>query len=150
MPRSPLFSERERAAWGGFLRTYARVEAAVDADLRHQHGLRHGDFEVLLRLRFAPGRRLRLQQLAEGSLLTRSGISRLVDRMVEAGYVVREDALEDGRGAYAVLTDAGETFFNALMPQHIAVVRELFLARLDDRDLADLARIWAKLGDPSR
>ena len=138
-------TEADRAAWGGFLRAYAVLDQAIDADLQARYGLRHSEFEVLLRLRRAPGERLRIQELAGSSLLTRSGTSRLVDRLARAGLVVREAAAEDGRGSYAALTDAGRELFDRLRPQHLAFVRERFHDRLTDDELAVLARVWDKL-----
>lgn len=138
-------TDADRAAWGGFLRAYARIDQAIDADLQARYGLRHSEFEVLLRLRRAPGERLRIQDLAAQSLLTRSGTSRLVDRLARAGLVVREAAAEDGRGAYAVLTAGGRELFDRLRPQHLAFVRERFHDRLTSREIAVLVRVWGKL-----
>jgi DNA-binding MarR family transcriptional regulator len=141
----------EQAAWGGFLRAYAHLDQAIDADLQARHGLRHTEFEVLLRLRWAPGVRLRIQDLARDSLLTRSGTSRLVDRLERAGLVAREAAAEDGRGSYAVLTRAGRDLFDRLQPEHLSFVRGLFHDRLTAEELRVLAGVWRKLlGDPGQ
>lgn len=139
------FSPAERAAWGGLLRTHAVLDQLIDADLR-QDGLRHVEFEVVLRLALAPQGRLRIQDLARASLLSRSGTSRLVDRLEAAGLVVREGATEDGRGAYAVLTDTGRTAFDRIWPRHVVLVRQHFHDRLTAEEIDQLARIWAKLG----
>ncbi len=140
-----LFDPDEYAAWGGLLSTYAQMDRAVDVDLRERDGITHTEFEVLLRLRYAPEGRMRIQELAERSILTRSGTSRLVNRLELAGLIAREEVPGDGRGTYALLTPAGETLFDAAAARHIAFVREHFHARLDADDIAALGRIWAKL-----
>ena len=141
----PSFSAAELAAWGGLLRAHAALDQVIDADLREHDGRRHVEFEVLLRVAHAPGTRMRIQDLADASLLSRSGTSRLVDRLVKAGLVAREAASEDGRGAYAVLTEAGRQAFERIKPRHIALVREVFLDRLESSEIEALGRIWAKL-----
>jgi DNA-binding MarR family transcriptional regulator len=140
-----LFDERERAAWGGLLRTYALLDRAIEADLREHDGITHVEFEVLLRLWSARNRRRRIQDLAADSVLTRSGTSRLVDRLAKAGLVARESAPEDGRGSYAALTDQGQATFEQLAPRHVAQVRELFLARLSEDEVTTLIGIWSKV-----
>jgi DNA-binding MarR family transcriptional regulator len=146
------FSPVESAAWGGFLAAFAQLDQALDADLRAHDGLRHVEFEVLLRLWSTSESRMRLQDLAAASLLTRSGTSRLVDRLAKTGLVTREAAPEDGRGSYAVLTDAGRDAFERAAPRHIALVRERFHSRLTDDELRLLGRIWHKVNarQPSR
>lgn len=139
------FTRREREAWGGLLSTHARLDRAIDADLRQHDGITHIEFEVLLRLNWADEHRMRIQDLASTSLLTRSGMSRLVDRMVRAGLVTREEAPEDRRGAYAVLTPAGSALFEGASARHVAYVRTLFHQRLTPQEVDTLIAIWAKL-----
>lgn len=141
------FTEAERAAWGGFLRAFSTLDQAIDEDLRVRDGLRHTEFEVLLRLRVAPGHRLRVADLAKDSILTRSGTSRLVDRLSRAGLLAREPDPQDGRVLYAVLTDAGRDTFDKIRDRHVAFVRERFHSRLSDEELAVLGRVWVKLND---
>lgn len=141
------FSELETRAWGGFLAAHAQLDRSIDAELRANHDISHVEFEVLLRLRLSVHQRLRIQDLAERSILSRSGVSRLVKRLEERGYVKRQAALEDGRGAYATLTPTGAAFFDALREPHIEFVREHFLRRLTETDQRHLARIWRKILD---
>ncbi|MEI6621721.1 MAG: MarR family transcriptional regulator [Actinomycetes bacterium] len=143
------WTEVERAAWGGFLRAFATLDQAIDADLREHDGLRHSEFEVLLRLRMTPEQRLRIQELAQVSLLTRSGTSRLVDRLDRVGLLSREPDPRDGRVQYAVLTDAGRETFDRIRDRHITFVRERFHSRLSDEEIAVLAQVWAKLNGPN-
>ncbi len=89
--------------------------------------------------------RLRIHDLAARSVLTRSGISRLVERLEQAGLVVREKATEDRRGAYAVLTKAGMTHFEAALRQHVAFVRRHFLALFSEAELEQMAVFWQRV-----
>jgi DNA-binding MarR family transcriptional regulator len=139
------FNARERAAWGGFIATQSRLFQKIEDDLRDNFGLSHAEFEVLLRLALAPARRARIQDLAAKSLLSRSGTSRLVDRLVRAKLVERQGAEEDGRGAYAVLTDAGHAHFEAAATAHTALVRAEFLSKFTDAELDTFAGLWARL-----
>ena len=141
------YSQRESEVWGGFLSTYAFLDQAIDADLRAHDGVSHVEFEVLLRLWRAPQQRLRIQELAAASLLTRSGTSRLVDRLVGVGLIAREPDPADGRASLAVLTAAGQELFERAAPRHMALVRELFLSRLTDAEADALTGVWAKVAD---
>lgn len=145
-----LFTKEERAAWGGLIVTQSRLFAAIEEDLRRHHGITHTEFEVLLRLWTSEGGRMRIQELADRSLLTRSGTSRAVDRLVRAGHLAREGAAEDGRGAYAVLTPSGRAHFEVAAEAHTALVRRMFLSHLDADDLAALAAIWRKAAAGAR
>ncbi len=140
------FSPLESAAWGGFLSAYARLDRAIDADLLAHDGIRHVEFEVLLRLWRQPDRRLRIQELAAQSLLTRSGVSRLCNRLVRQGHIIREAAPEDRRGAYVVLTSQGRQVFETAATRHMALVRERFLGRLTQSQLQQLGVLWPRLG----
>lgn len=140
-----LFTKRERDAWGGFVATQARLFRLIDEDLRRRFGVTHAEFEVLLRLYLAPESRLRLQDLAARNLLSPSGVSRAVDRLVRAGHVAREGAPEDARGAYAVLTIGGRSHFEAAAEAHVALVRREFLDHLSEPEQAQLAAVWSRL-----
>lgn len=140
-----FFTKAERGAWGGFVATQARLFRLIEDDLRRRFGLTHAEFEVLLRLYLAAEGRLRLQELAAASLLSPSGSSRAVDRLVRAGHVRREGAPEDARGAYAVLTPTGRGHFEAAAEAHVALVREHFLSHLGEEDQARLAEVWDRL-----
>lgn len=144
---SKLFDELERAAWGGFIVAQSRLFLRIEDDLRRHSGITHTEFEVLLRLALAPDRRMRIQDLASRSLLSRSGTSRAVARLERVGYVRRVGAREDGRGAYAVLTPRGRTHFREAAPRHVALVREAFLNRFSREELAVLADFWQRIHD---
>ena len=147
---SELFTKLERAAWGGFIVTQSRLFQRIEDDLRRRFGVTHAEFEVLLRLSFAPGGRARIQDLAKQSLLSRSGTSRAVDRLMRAGHVAREGAEEDGRGAYAVLTTGGRGHFLSAAREHVALVRREFLSRFSPEELETMAGFWRRIeGEPA-
>ena len=104
-------SRRELAAWRGLLRTHARVLAELDAELEPAHGLAVPEYEVLLVLTQNGDKHLRMSELADAALLTRSGMTRLVDRLERQGLVRRERCAADGRGTYAVITPEGAARF---------------------------------------
>jgi DNA-binding MarR family transcriptional regulator len=143
-----FFHQLERDAWGGFVSTQARVFRAIEDDLR-RFGISHAEFEVLLRLYQSAEGRLRLQDLSARSLLSPSGTSRLVDRLVRAGHVQREGAPEDARGAYAVLTASGRSHFEAAAAAHVEVVRREFLAHLDETEQGLIAALWRRMAGPA-
>ena len=103
---APL-TDRELAAWRGMLRTHRDVVARLDAELEREHGLPLTSYEVLISLADAPDGRLRMGELAGALLLSRSGLTRLVDRLERQGMVERERCEDDARGYFAVITAAG-------------------------------------------
>lgn len=131
--------------WVGMLRVQREVVNALDAALQAQHHLSLSAFEVLLHLSYLPERRMRLTALAESVVLTQSGISRLIDRLEQAGLVRREPFPGDARGAYAVLTEDGLARLRAAEATHIAVVRAQFLDHLSVAERTTLARVWERL-----
>ncbi len=142
---SSLLDDRELAAWRGMLETHSRLVHELDAELERDHGLPLSSYEVLMYLGDAKGGRLRMGELADRLLLSRSGITRLVDRLVGQGLIARERCSNDGRGYFALLTDAGREKLAAARPAHLDGVRRHFLARLDDREIDALGGIWAHL-----
>ncbi len=139
------FTELEQAAWGGLLGMYGRLERRIEADLQAHSQLSHVEFEVLLRLTWAEDQRLRIQDIAAQSVLSRSGVSRMVERLERAGLVLREEAPEDRRGAYAVLTPLGLERFQSAFRQHVQFVRRAFLACFSPAELAQMADFWRRV-----
>lgn len=135
----------ELGAWRGLLRVHADLVRELDAELELEHGLPLSSYEVLLHLHDAPGRRLRMNELAHSVLLTVSGITRVVDRLVRDGLVARERCETDRRGLNAVLTDAGVEAFLAARCTHLRGIRERFLSRLDRTEQERLSAIWDTL-----
>ena len=113
--------------WIVFLRAHAAVSRALEAELEAEQSMSLADYEALIQLAHADGRRLRMSELADRMILTRSGISRLVDRLEAGRYVERVACSTDARGAFAVLTDAGYERLQTASPTHLRGVDEHFL-----------------------
>lgn len=137
--------EHERAAWAGFLRVHAAVTRRLDHDLRARHDLTLSDYEVLLLLATAPEGRLRASEVAERSLLTPAGITRLVDRLSRRGLLERRACPTDARGVLVEITDEGRALFKAAGRDHLRGVRALFLSALDADEQRLLAEVWERL-----
>ncbi len=117
-------------AWRGLIFTYAKVFSAVEAPLREHSGLSLVFLDVLGRVHDAPNQRLRIQELQERSLFTKSGMTRLVDRMEAAGFVRREPVPGDRRGVFVALTEEGERTYEVAIAQHQADVEREFGSKL--------------------
>lgn len=127
-------------AWRAFLRAHARVVRELERELQAEQGLALTDYDVLVQLAAAKGRRLRMSELADRLLLSRSGVTRLVDRLVRAGLVERMTCDDDRRGQWASLTDAGLRRLRDASPTHLRGVAEHFLDRLSADELRSLQR----------
>lgn len=134
-------------AWRDFLMTYKVVLTSLEREMQEEVGLPLAWFDIMGKLRQAPRKRLRLQVLAEAVMLSRSGISRLVDRMVDANLLRRAPCREDRRGTYAVLTQDGEDAYAQATPGHIDRVRGHFLSHLTEEDTEGLRRALGKVLD---
>ena len=119
-------------AWRNFLQAHARLLRRLDDELQDAHGLSLAEYDALLQLANAPGRRLRMSVLAERVLLSRSGITRLVDRLEAAGMVERSACATDARGAEAALTSTGLDRLRTASRTHLDGVQRYFLG-LDRR-----------------
>jgi DNA-binding MarR family transcriptional regulator len=122
------------------LRAHARVERRLDDDLRSRHGLSLQEYETLLHLAESPERRLRMGRLADSLLLSKSGVTRLVDRLVDDGLVERTSCTSDARGAEATLTALGLSRLRSAAPTHLDGIREYFVSVIDTADLAVVER----------
>lgn len=136
---------RELRAWRGLLRVHDQLSKALDAELEAEHGLPLTSYEVLLYLSDAEEGRMRMNDLAASVLLSRSGLTRLVDRLEREGYLARCSCAHDARGAFAVLTDAGRQKLEAARATHLAGVRKLFLSHFDADELDRLGEAWDRV-----
>jgi DNA-binding MarR family transcriptional regulator len=150
-------SPTELGAWRGMLRVHSALVKALDAELLATHGLPLTSYEVLINLQAAPGRRRRMAELADGVLLSRSGTTRLVDRLERDGLLERDTCDSDGRGCFAVLTERGEELLSQARATHLEGVRERFLRHFAPDELEQMAKWWdralpgaAAVGDLSR
>ena len=139
------FTEGELAAWRGFLRTHAGLVKELDADLEAQHQLPLTSYDVLTTLADQPQGRMRMRDLADAVVLSRSGLTRLVDRLQREGLLEREPCASDARGAYAVLTETGRARLREAQPLHRDGVRRRFLSRFSTEELHVLAEFWERL-----
>jgi DNA-binding MarR family transcriptional regulator len=133
------------AVWRAFLRTHSTVVSRLERDLASEAGMPLAWYDLLLQLAEAPERRLRMADLADRVLLSRSGLTRLVDRLQAEGLVEREPYPGDARGTYTVLTAEGLDRLRAAVPVHLAGVEEYWLSKLDDDSLRELQRLLDRL-----
>lgn len=127
--------DREMRAWRLFLEVHARLMARLESELRDETGMPLTWYDVLVQLAEAPGSRLRMQDLARRVLISKSGLTRLVDRLCAAGYLTREPDPEDGRGTLAVMTTKGRDALRDASPFHLAGVQRAFVDRLSAREV---------------
>jgi DNA-binding MarR family transcriptional regulator len=140
-----LLDRDELDAWRGMLRAHAELTRALDAELTAAHGLPLSSYEVLLFVGDAPEGRMRMSELADSVLLSRSGLTRLADRLERAGLIERVQCNEDARGYFAQITPAGRELFDKARRTHLAGVRRLFLDRFSRDELRELGGLWERL-----
>jgi DNA-binding MarR family transcriptional regulator len=131
-------------AWASLLQAHATLMRRLESDLEEETGLALADFDVLAQLASAGGE-LRMTELAARALISRSGMTRRVTRLVEEGLVRRADADADGRGVVVALTDAGVARLAETAPAHARGISKLFVEPLDDRELEILERALGKV-----
>jgi DNA-binding MarR family transcriptional regulator len=132
-------------AWRAFLEAHARVTERLERELRDEQGLPLAWYDVLVHLHEATEHRLRMQDLAGEVLLSKSGLTRLIDRMERAGLVRRAACTEDRRGTFAELTAQGREMLRRTSPTHLRGVAEHFAAHLDDDESAVLERVLTRV-----
>jgi len=142
------FTQIEGLAWGKLLSVHAAMLRRLEDMLQTEFHISHGEFEVLLRLVWAAEHRMRIRDLADASVLTRSGMSRLVDRLEQAGLVRRESAPEDARGAYTILTPKGQEHQTAAEARNVELVREHFLSLYSEAELEQMGVFWLRFLSP--
>ena len=135
----PELDAAEQRAWRSFLIAHARVARRLEADLLTNSHLPLAEFDVLMQLSLAEGQRLRMNELADRVVLSRAGITRLVDRLVADGSVARLKCASDARGAYAILTEPGRARLDQARPGHFEAVRRHFLQAFAKPELETLA-----------
>src|SRR3954449_10520637 len=138
-------SPTEQRAWRGLVRAHACLVKRLDAQLEAEHGVPLSSYEVLNRLSEADGGKLRMHDIAASVLLSRSGLTRLVDRLERDGLVCRCSCENDARGAYAVITDSGRERLAQARDSHVAAIRTLFLAHYSEAELEQLGELLSRL-----
>lgn len=147
-PMAADLAPGELRAWRAFLRAHRQVTAELDGELGREEDLPLASYEVLLRLAQVPGREMRMSRLADVVLLSRSGLTRLVDRLEAEGLVERRACPTDARGQMAALTFEGLSRLRHAAPVHIRGVRTHFVGRLTAPELRQLADLLEKVVPP--
>ena len=145
LPSPDRLDQRELRAWKGLLEAYAVLSGALDAELQAEHALTLSQYEVLMVVADAPDEQMRMADVADRVLLSRSGLTRLVDRLVCAGLVERRACPSDARGALAHLTPSGRERLDAARRTHLHGVRRMFLSQLEPEDQDRLGELWARV-----
>ena len=140
-----LLDEEELAAWRGMLRAHAELVRELDSELAREHDMPLSSYEVLLYLNDSGDGRMRMSELADSVLLSRSGLTRLVDRLERQGLLRRERCESDARGLFAEITPEGRKVFAAARKTHLDGVRRVFLSRFSRDELRMLGGLWEKL-----
>jgi DNA-binding MarR family transcriptional regulator len=140
-------TELELGAWRNLLRVHSTLTRDLDEELRRAHGLPLTSYDVLVNLESAPDRRMRMSELADAVLLSRSGLTRLVERLERDGLLSRADCPGDARGSFAVLTDLGMKRLAEARKTHLRGVRERFLGVFSDDELELLGELWGRVLD---
>lgn len=142
---SPRPGPEHLAAWRAFLGAHARLTERLDAERVREGGLPLGWYDVLVQLAEAPANSLRMHELANAVLLSRSGLSRLVDRICAAGLVERRPAPDDRRGTIVGMTPAGRAAFRRAAPAHLRSVQRHFAAHLDQAGAAQMRSAFERM-----
>lgn len=140
---------REMKAWRSYIIASRRLLDALDTDL-DGHDLSMADYEVMAQLSEAPGRRMRMSELAEVAMISKSRLSHRMKVMERAGWIKREECATDRRGYWAVMTERGWRAIVAAAPDHVASVRHRFLDQLTVREQESLAATFAHLTEELR
>ncbi len=138
-------SPEQRAAWAGFIRAHASIVKELDAELQAAHGLPLSSYDVLVQLSLAQDGRMQMFELAEAVHLSRSGLTRLVDRLERQGLLERNRGEQDPRQVFACITRSRLKRLAETTPTHLAGVRRRFLERLSQTQVEQLAVVWNKL-----
>jgi len=146
-PMTQWLSDDEQQSWRAFIAVLSLLPDRLGRDLGADSGLSMADYEILVRLSDQPDRRIRMSDLADQTLSSRSRLSHQIDRMVKAGLVDRESCDTDRRGMFAVLTDHGYDTLVDSAPAHVTSVRNHLVDVLSVEEFAALGRISAKLRD---
>jgi DNA-binding MarR family transcriptional regulator len=143
--KDTLTDEAELRTWVRFLAAHAAITRELEAQMMGAHGLTLSDYDVLVQLARAPDRKLRNIELANAVVLTRSGVTRLVDGLERDGLVMRSSCPSDKRGTLVSLTDEGLRRLRDAAQTHVEGVRQLFLERLGDDGRARFDKLLAAL-----
>lgn len=140
-------SEDQQRAWRAWIAASNTLNHQLSADLQAQHDLTLADYEILVQLSEHPDQRMRMSDLADATLASRSRLSHQVDRLVKRGLVERQDCEIDKRGSFAVLTDRGWKATVAAAPDHVASVRTYLVDVLSPQQFEALGAACQKISE---
>jgi DNA-binding MarR family transcriptional regulator len=138
------------AAWQSFLEAHRLVTSRLEEELLAAAGVPLPWYDVLARLADSEDNRCRMQELAQAILISKSGLTRLVDRMQRAGLVVREACEEDRRGTFAALTEDGKELLDRCAPVYVRGVTEHFVDLVDEAEALTVAQVMSKVASKAR
>jgi DNA-binding MarR family transcriptional regulator len=147
---SVKLTDLELEAWQAFLHAHQQITNTLDAELRQSHGISLSDYDVLLRLARAPDRKLRMSDLAGRVMFSPSGLTRVVDRLVDVRLVERERDSADARVVFARLTAQGHELLRKAAQTHVRGIRQHFTGRLNQRQLRAVAEALAVIAGPHK
>jgi DNA-binding MarR family transcriptional regulator len=147
VPVAVRIEEPHLSAWRGVLNAHAATVARIEEALSEAGLPPLTWYDVLWAVRSAPERRVRMAELADGVTLSRGGLTKLVDRLEAAGLLRRERADDDGRGFYAVLTDAGNEMLRRMWPVYAEVLQNTFVTAIPEREAETLAAALRRVAD---
>jgi DNA-binding MarR family transcriptional regulator len=131
----------QQRVWRAYIAVVRMLDEALERQMQTDSGLSMNDYVLLMQLSEAPQRRLRMSELAAGSIYSRSRLSHAVNRLADAGWVRRADCPDDGRGTFAELTDEGFAVLAAAAPGHATAVHDLLFAPIGDQGCAELGHV---------
>ncbi|MCH8979123.1 MAG: MarR family transcriptional regulator [Armatimonadetes bacterium] len=141
-------SDSKRDAYHMFLTAHARLYAKIAHEMEAAGGLSFDVYDVLVTLEYQPETRLRMSELADKILLSRSGLTRRLDRLEKMGYIRRENCDEDRRGAYAILTEQGQAAREQAWPVFRAAIKDCFGDRMTEGEAKQLAAVMVRIIEP--
>ena len=144
---TPWLTPAQQVSWRDYMVGTTAMVDQLDRELRQQHGLSLHEYEILVRLSEADDHAIRMSELASSLSHSRSRITHTISRLEKAGFVMRGQCADDGRGVSAVMTDAGYAALQAAAHTHVEGVHRLLIAQASDEELEVLGRVFARVLD---
>lgn len=143
-------SADEQASWRAWIEASNTLNHQLSADLQRQHDITLADYEILVQLSEHSERRMRMSELAQATLASRSRLTHQVDRLVKRGFIERQECELDKRGAFAALTDSGWAAIQQAAPDHVDSVRSYLVDVLSAQEFAALGKACQRIADRIR
>ena len=140
-------SQEQQEIWRSWLSATSLLPDQLGRDLQRDSGLTSADYEILVRLSEAVNQKIRMSDLAECTLSSRSRLSHQIDRMEKSGFVIREECPDDRRGSFAVLTERGQDLLVSAAPGHVESVRRHLVDILTPEEFESLGKVCTKVSN---